>query len=251
MTRRTLTDREAALLTGLADDAVDGRRLRRAEELVAELPDGHALLERQRRVSRALRTGPVAPVTLASPAVAERRAASVRWLRPAAGLAAAIVAVVVVLLGVRPEGPPTLEAVVGLGARAPEQRAPAEDGPLLRAQHAGVAFPAWRRTFGWRAIGQRSEEINGRPTRTVFYEHEGHRIAYTVISGAQLPPPAHARRVERDGVSIALYHDARHGGHEVAVFERDGRTCVLSGHVKHTDTLLKLAAWHGDSRVSF
>jgi hypothetical protein len=251
MTRRTLTDREAALLAGLADDALDGRRLRRAEELVNELPDGHALLERQRRVSRTLRAGPVAPATLAAPALVERRAPSVRWLRPAAGLAAAIVAVVVVLLGVRPEGPPTLEAVVGLGGRTPEQRAPAEDGDLLRAQHAGVAFPAWRRNFGWRAVGQRSEEIDGRPTRTVFYEHEGHRIAYTVISGAPLRPPAHARRVVRDGVSIALYLDGRHGGHEVAVFERGGRTCVLSGHVKHTETLVELATWHGGGQVPF
>jgi hypothetical protein len=46
-----------------------------------------------------------------------------------------------------------------------------------------------------------------------------------------------------------VYRDPRHGGHEVAVFERDGHTCVIAGHVLHRSTLLKLAAWKGDGKI--
>ena len=74
---------------------------------------------------------------------------------------------------------------------------------------------------------------------TVFYEHMGHRLAYTILPGLA-ESPAGARVVRRNGVEIALYRD---GEHDVAVFERDGRTCVLAGHVLRESTLVKLAAW--------
>jgi hypothetical protein len=35
------------------------------------------------------------------------------------------------------------------------------------------------------------------------------------------------------------------------VFERDGLTCILAGHVVHEDTPLKLAAWEGSGAVRF
>jgi hypothetical protein len=55
--------------------------------------------------------------------------------------------------------------------------------------------------------------------------------------------------VRRDGLEIALSHDAGHGGHDIAVFERDGRTCVLAGHVMRVSTLVELAAWTGGGAV--
>jgi hypothetical protein len=69
------------------------------------------------------------------------------------------------------------------------------------------------------------------------------------VSGPKLPVPARARIVKRDGLEIAVYHDPRHGGHDVAVFERGGRTCVLAGHVMKQSTLIKLAAWRGGGDV--
>ena len=58
-----------------------------------------------------------------------------------------------------------------------------------------------------------------------------------------------ARVVRRDGLEMAVYRDPRHGGHDVAVFERGGRTCVVAGHVLEVSTLLKLAAWRGGGSV--
>ena len=95
----------------------------------------------------------------------------------------------------------------------------------------------------------RHDELDGRPTTTVFYEHTGHRLAYTIVSGPPLPPPDDgARRPARRPRDRALPRSA-HGGHDVAVFERGGRTCVIAGHVLELATLLKLAAWKGDGSI--
>ena len=106
----------------------------------------------------------------------------------------------------------------------------------------GVAFPNWAPAFGWKQTGSRRDTLDGRATRTVFYEHMGHRIAYTILPGAPVDAPKEARIVRRGGLEIALLHDA---GRDVAIFERDGRTCILAGHVERTSTLVKLAAWTG------
>ena len=44
----------------------------------------------------------------------------------------------------------------------------------------------------------------------------------------------------RNGLAIQLFHE---DGRSVAVFERNGRTCVLAGKVLADETLIKLAAW--------
>ena len=92
--------------------------------------------------------------------------------------------------------------------------------------------PAYRSLQGW-ALGILIE--HGAVTEC---EHHGHRLAYTILPGI-VERPQGARVVRRDGLEIALYRD---GEHDVAVFERDGRTCVLAGHVLRTSTLVKLAA---------
>jgi hypothetical protein len=43
----------------------------------------------------------------------------------------------------------------------------------------------------------------------------------------------------------------RLGRQDVVTFERNGRTCVLSGDVHDPDTLVKLAAWKGDGAIAF
>ena len=70
-----------------------------------------------------------------------------------------------------------------------------------------------------------------------------------MVSGPPLELPQRTRRVHRDGLTIALYRDPSHGGRDVASFERNGHTCVLAGHVMHTSTIVKLAAWRGDGAV--
>jgi hypothetical protein len=105
-----------------------------------------------------------------------------------------------------------------------------------------VAFPNWGPEFGWHQTGLRHDTLEGRATTTVFYEHMGHRVAYTIVPGAPVEPPPGARIVRRGGIEIAL---VRYGDRDVAVFERGGRTCVLAGHVERAATLVELAAWRG------
>ena len=42
-------------------------------------------------------------------------------------------------------------------------------------------------------MGTRTDEIGGRKTRTVFYEKDGKRIAYTIVDGDPLSTPGERR----------------------------------------------------------
>jgi hypothetical protein len=239
-----LTDHDRALLVALADDTLRGGRRDRAEALVRRLPDGERLLARQRRVRDAL-GAQRAPAALAGTA---RPARVVTWrswgLRLAPGVAlATVVALAVALLP--GGGSPVSDAAALAQARATGPP-PAAAGPVLRAGVDGVAFPNWQPDFGWRQTGVRGDMLDGRATRTVFYEHMGHRIAYTIVSGSAIQPPSGARAVDRGGLKIALVKD---GDRDVAIFERDGHTCVLAGHVMRVSTLIELAAWTGGGAV--
>jgi hypothetical protein len=236
--------RDHAALVQLADGTLTGSARRRAEARVRAVPEADLLMERQRRVARALGAG--ADLPSLHPAAAARA-----WgpaLRPVA--VAAMAAALALVLVLAPEGAgPTAERAAGISQLPATDRAPAASGPVLRAAVDGVRFPDWGPEFGWHATGMRRDDLGGRRATTVFYEHQGHRLAYTIVSGPALPPPADARMVERDGLEMSLYHDPRHGGHDVAVFERGGRTCVVAGHVIRLSTLLELAAWKGDGDI--
>jgi hypothetical protein len=236
-----LRKRDEALLVQLADGTLSGRARTHAEARLQAIPDGDRLLARQRRVARALGGG-----TARAPAGETERSAGVWRLAVAGALATALV----VLWVLAPDGGgSTTEQAADIAQLSATEPAPEVSGATLRAEVDGLAFPDWGPKFGWHATGMRRDVIDGRPTATVFYEHMGHRLAYTIVSGPVLPPPADARVVERDGLQISLYRDPAHGGHDVAVFERGGRTCVLAGHVLRVDTLLKLAAWKGGGRI--
>jgi hypothetical protein len=230
-----LTRRDHAALVQLADGTLTGARLRRAQARVRAIPDADRLIERQRRVARALGERP-AP-----------QPAAVR--RPRLIAAAAVAAAVALAIALLPGGDPSPERVAAISQLQATDPAPASSGPVLREAAEGIPFPDWGSDFGWHATGTRRDDIDGRRMTTVFYEHHGHRLAYTIVSGPALKPPAHARIIVRDGLKLAVYRDPRHGGHEVAVFERNGRTCVLAGHVLHRSTLLKLAAWKGGGEI--
>jgi hypothetical protein len=203
--------------------------------------------------------GPLAPPALRERVEAEaeakrkqrRPALSVFGFAVAGAAASLLIAFALFGSGLLGDDPTAVEAH-GLSARGPDGPAPpvqAQRPELLAAELDGVAFPRWEPEFGWRAYAGRSDELGGRETETVFYEHEGHSIAYTIVSGDPLEAPQGARHVERNGVELATARDDH--GHDIVVFERGGKTCVLSGHVEHRSTLLELAAWQGGGRVGF
>jgi hypothetical protein len=239
-----LARRDQAVVVQLADGTLTGAALRRAEAQLRAIPDGDRLIQRQRRVAGALGAGAELP-SLHPAAPAPRRLPVLRLV--AAGAVAAALALVLALA--QDGAGPTAERAAAISRLPAIDRAPAASGPVLRAEVDGVRFPDWGPDFGWHATGMRRDDIGSRRATTVFYEHRGHRLAYTIVSGPALPRPADARVVERDGLEMSLYRDPRHGGHDVAVFERDGRTCVVAGHVIHLSTLLELAAWKGDGRL--
>jgi anti-sigma factor RsiW len=102
-----------------------------------------------------------------------------------------------------------------------------------------VYFPNWARSFGWRAVGQRSDRIGGRPAITVYYSWRGELIAYTIVASPALPQPA-ASATKVNGTELRTL---RLGGRMVVTWRRAGHTCVLSGVSVSPQELQRLAAW--------
>src|SRR5918997_1542560 len=217
---------QLAELTALADGTLRGRRRAR---LLAELSSSPQLAERfekQRRAVAALRSvDERAPAWLRARVEPERRRRGFRVSMPLAGGLAAGAAFAILLALVLPGG-----------AGGPSVVEPA----VLDARAEGLAFPSWAKDFGWRATGRRMDEIDGRRAVTVFYEKEGRRIGYTILSGDAIDPPDEARRTVRDGTVL---HGLTGDGRVIVTWLRDGHTCVLSGTGVDPAALLELAAW--------
>lgn len=170
----------------------------------------------------------------------------------AGGLAGAAIAVAVLLVILLPggaAGPGLAEAAAlsRLPATASAPQARSGSPALLTAELEGLAFPAWAAEFGWEATGTRSDEIGGRRAETVFYEKDDRRLAYTIISGDGLPVTGDAA-ASREGVDFRVIDD---GSSISVVWERRGRTCVLTGSDTPVPKLLDLAAWRGAGAVGF
>jgi hypothetical protein len=211
-------------------------------------------MNRHERVQSVLSAGgPATPPALrarlrATPAPAPRVP---RLALAAATALAAFGAALAIALNAGSPHAPTVGDAAALATRSATGPAPVEDArhpTLVRASFAGVAYPDWKQRFGWRATGERTDTIDGRTMRTVFYQHTHHRIGYTVIAGKPLKRPAGAERLVVDGVEMYRYRDGRN---TVVTFRRNGRTCVLAGYVHFASTLPKLAAWKGAGAVSF
>jgi hypothetical protein len=218
---------------------------------------------RQRRVARTLRdVGPMAPPGLRARIETELERAEERRRRFFAptrlALAGALACVAIALaiglpgLGGDDHGKATVASAADLSLGDISMPAPKPDArrpQLLAARFEGVPYPNWHHKFGWHAVGMRTDHLGDRQAETVFYHHMGHQIGYTIVSGNTLAPPANAKHVMKNGVHVFLYHDP--DGREVAVFQRGGKTCVLSGHVIMRSTLVKLATWKGSGAVDF
>jgi hypothetical protein len=141
---------------------------------------------------------------------------------------------------------PTVAEAAELATRPATDPAPAPrtDAPaLLDAGVDGVAFPAWAADFGWEPTGARSDEIDGRDATTVFYEKGDRRLAYTIVSGDALDVPAGGTTAVAGTVFTEI--------HDGVTWEREGRTCVLTGAGVPDARVVELAGWRGDGAVVF
>jgi hypothetical protein len=247
---REIRDEE---LAALADGSLPHDRAAEVEAHVAASPELQAALAEQRRAVAFVRGVDVeAPAALRSRVEARRRPRT-RRIALGAVFATAAVAAAVVLLVTLPGGVggPSLADAAALGARPPAQPAPgpsASEPKLLDAEIEGVAFPSWDEKFGWRTVGARTDEIGGRDTKTVFYEKEGKRIAYTVVGGDALDAPDTTGSARREGTDVTVLQA---GDRAIVTWERQGKTCILSGKGVPAGTLVKLAVWKGKGAVGF
>jgi anti-sigma factor RsiW len=196
-------------LVALADGNLSPVRRIEIEARVAAEPSLAAALEQQRAALSLL-----AGLNQPAPLDLRRRVCELRrrrrgivlrrWL-PLGFVATAAAAAALMLLVAG--GAPAVDEVVAAALR------PATAQPTGAEQLDGLRFP---RPANWRAVGVRSDTLDGRATRTVFYERGGRRVAYTIVAG----PPL-------DASSGHL----RSRGRAAFRWVRDGHTCVISGSV--------------------
>jgi hypothetical protein len=248
-----LSGLEAAELSALADGTIDPARRAAVEARIAGSPELRALYERERGVVARLHEARVtdrAPARLRAAIEAQRPRTAVRVRRRAVyggSLAGAIAAVVLALVLVLPggtPGAPSVSQAAALALRGVAQPAPAPDPSdprvklLLRIQD--LYFPNWSPALGWRAVGQRTDRINGRTAVTVFYEWRGTRIAYTILSSPAIAQP----RASVTVVDGTVLRTLRMDGRLVVTWRRGSHTCVLSAGTGVTAGVLReLAAW--------
>jgi hypothetical protein len=243
---------ELAELSALADGTLDPARRSAVQERIAGSPELSALYARERRVVHALhqaRATERAPAALRARIDASRpsRAFAVRRRLAYAGAAAVALAVVVLALVIAlpsgAPGGPSVSDAAALAARGATQPAPTPDPSMPNARlHEGVGdvyFPNWTSRFGWDAIGQRTDTLDGHTAVTVYYKWKDVTIAYTIVHAPPLPEPT-AKESEWSGTELRTLNV---NGRLVVSWRRAGNTCVLSGTGIKADELEKLAAW--------
>jgi anti-sigma factor RsiW len=176
---------------------------------------------------------------------AQPRRARLRW-RPLAVLtgAGAVAAVVVALLVAG--GPPGVGDVLDAAGRSPAAAVTPTGGPLLEVQVDGVRFPDYEEKFGWRAVGQREDELDGRLVRTVVYRKGGRRVSYSIVAGDALDEPE-GEDLEAEGTRLRRIGEAN-----AVTWLRGGHTCVMEGSPGVSlDTVVQLAGWTAKGEISF
>jgi hypothetical protein len=244
--------RELADLSALADGTLDPARREEVQARIDSSPELRERYERERRVVELLQTARAtdrAPAGLRARIEAERpsrRRLAGRRASYGAALAGALaviaLAVVLVLPGGTP-GSPSLSQAAALSLRgmaapppSPDARAPAVK---LGRDVEEVYFPNWSGPFGWRAVGQRVDRLNGRLAATVYYQQGAHQLAYTIVGAPALSEPK-AAVTWLQGVELRTL---QLHGRLVVTWRRDGRTCVLSGNGVPASEVQRLAAW--------
>ena len=241
-------------LARLADGSLEpaqAARLRRQAEADPEL--GAALAEQERAVALMRGLDAPAPDRLRTAVAAQLRSAERRSRRrprlrlgfalPAVAVAA-IVAVLIALTGRAGSPAPTIAQTVRLTLAAAVSPAPSEHAQTLDISSAGIPFPYWQHSVGWRALGARTDQLAGRRIVTVFYGgRDRSRVGYAIVSGEPIAG-VDGHVVARDGVRYRL---ARLGGATLVTWLRRGHTCVIAGRDVSSSTLLALATAGGRS----
>jgi hypothetical protein len=252
-----LDERTRRDLARIADGSLHGHPRAELEARLAGSPALRSALEHQRAGVAALRGLDLdASASLRTRIVAETgaRRSNPRRRRLALGgalagavAAAALAAVLLVPSG---EGAPTVVEAARLAERPPTAPVAAEPSnpKVLAAAVERVPFPNWSTEFGYRQVGIRSDRVGDREARTVLYERDGTRIAYTIVSGAGIEAPSDASTTRRNGVTL---HTLADRGRRVVTWWRDGRTCLVSASEVGDEELLTLASWKGDGAVPF
>ncbi len=250
-------DPEEPLLARLADGSLPADERERLGERIDRSPRLRAQLDEQQRALTLLRAFDApAPASLRASIEAEIGAPAIGRSRRAAGrhrrgpalvipaltaLAVAVAAVLVALRGAT--GTPTVPQAARLALAAATMPAPAVDASdpsRLRLSAAGIPFPNWASAGGWKAVGARSDVLDGRRVQTVFYaDRAGTRVGYAIVSGAALAVPGGGRTVTLyGGAGLTL---GRVGGARLITWRRDGHTCVIAGRTISDATLVTLA----------
>ncbi|HEY5431407.1 MAG TPA: hypothetical protein VIK04_19990 [Solirubrobacteraceae bacterium] len=249
-----------AELARLADGSLSEPRQAELRAQVQASPELAAALAEQARAVTLLRAlDQPAPAALRSHVDAvtgggERAARGPRLRRrralvlPGAPALAVIVAAVVLVVS-GGNGAPTVPQAARLtlaAATLPAPRVDAADPTRLQRTAAGIPFPNWAPTTGWRAAGARTDTVSGRRIDTVFYTAGGSRVGYAIAAGSPLPG-VRGQTVHRYGVRFTL---DRSGSLELITWLRSGHTCVIAGRGVSFDTLLRLAGSDNREAVS-
>ena len=255
----TLSARELADLSALADGTIDPARRPEVEAHIAASPELSTLYERERRVVEMLHHAAVtdrAPAALRARIEAQRPKPAVRARRRVGyagalvgALAAVALALALILPGGTP-GSPSVSDAAALAVKGANQPAPVSD-PSEPSGTIGdgiqdVYFPDWNGHFHAVAVGQRTDGLGGRPATTVYYRYKGKRVAYTIVGVPALSQPK-ASVTQKNGVELRTL---KIEGRTVVTWRRDGHTCVISGPGLSATDLQRLAAWSEPAALS-
>jgi anti-sigma factor RsiW len=234
-------------LSALADGTLPADRRAEVEARIAASAELQELLERQRKAVLAAQSVAAEDVPQSLQVAVENlrpRRRRREWARPVPRLAiagaavAAAVAAAIVLSG--GPGAPTVADAAALAAKAPTAPAPpSRSATKLAIGVEGVTFPDYARAYGWRPLGVRRGQLDGRDATVVFYGKDGRRLAYVIVAGSALTRPSGAQSTVVDGVD---YRVLRLGGRPAVTWRRGGHTCVLIGGATRSE-LLQLASW--------
>ena len=247
-----LDTRTLAELSALADGTLDPAQREEVQARISASPELSALYERERRAVRTLhdaRAVDRAPIGLRARIEAQRPSGAARARRRlgyggalAGALAAIVLAVVLVLPGGTPLAP-SLSQAAALALRGPAAPPPFPDpsapGVKLHADIEDVYFPNWQHQFGWTAVGQRTDTVNGRQATTVYYRWHDVTLAYTIVGAPPLHAPTASTRWLNGTQLRTLTLDHR----LVVTWQRDRHTCILSATNVPAPVLQMLAAW--------
>ena len=252
-----LRDEQLADLARLADGTLPPERRADVEARVAASPELARAMETQGVALRALEqanreTGAPARLRgqLERGRTPRRRRSAQRWRGALAAGLAAVLALALVLPGILSSGLSVAEAAALAEQPATGPAPPGVPGTpqLLQAKVDDVAFPNYRKKFGWSSTGRRDDHKSGRDATTVYYRNDGKSMAYTIVAGDALDRPGNARQTTIGGVDYRVF---RHEDRTVVTWERGGHTCVLSAKGVSATELVALANWRGKGAIRF